>query len=904
METLKPGDRVSRFVVIRPLGAGGMGEVYEAKDESLDRSVAIKILPPDLVANPDRLRRFTQEAKSASSLSHPHIVAIFEIGESAAADGATVHYMAMELVSGVTLREKIHDEKAPMKSVLRWMAQVADALAKAHSAGIVHRDLKPDNVMISADGWAKVLDFGLAKLTQVDSGDSVATTVRDKTADGVVVGTVGYMSPEQVSGRAVDARSDIFSLGCMLYEAATGMRPFRGDTSVDVLHSILHDTPHPVGELNPKVPSEVRRLIKRCLAKDPGERYQSMKDLALELGELAEEYDQLAFRSSSGSSGSGAMQAVLPRRNTAAILLGALLLASLACIGYLVTRGRAAGEPGAAPARVFAGPVEQITFEGGQEEEPAVSPDGKFVAYVRQDGGDSDIFLIRIGGQNAINLTASCSDDDGEPAFSPDGETIVFHSNRDGGGIFLMGATGESVRRLTNEGHDPAFSPDGKTIAFATERPVGPEARQGKSALKTVDVASGTIKPLYEGDAVQPRFSPDGKRIVFWQVVTGKGQRDIASVPIAGGAATKITDDPALDWSPVWSPDGNWVWFSSNRGGAMNLCRIRVDEATGKPSGEAEAVTVPFPHVGHAGLSADGRRLVFATRDRQTRIDAYPFDNARGAVTGDPRPVLRGSLGLSAGLDISPDGSTLSLSTSGSTQEDVWTIRTDGSALTRLTSDVFLDRGPTWSADGKQIAFYSNRTGNYEIWTIGADGSGMKQITQVKGATNVWWPSFSPDGRSISTGGSSGSLVLDRGPDGQFSQSRKLPPDPDATKTFNALAWSADSTKLGGTEYDAKTSSMSGIVVLDLTSGAYRHVSNGQWGFLYMRWARDGRWIVAAVKGEVWLFDPNSVVAEKRLLERQPGEAFSGCAISPDGKTLYVVRFRSEGDVWMVDLTK
>ena len=486
METLKPGDRLSRFIIIRPLGAGGMGEVYEAKDETLDRSVAIKILPPDLVANPDRLRRFTQEAKSASSLSHPHIVAIHEIGEAvipsersesrdlSSADSSpasrdrndtTVHFMAMELVSGLTLREKIHDEKAPMKSVLRWMSQVADALAKAHSAGIVHRDLKPDNVMISADGWAKVLDFGLAKLTQVDSGDSVATTVRDKTADGVVVGTVGYMAPEQVSGRAVDARSDIFSLGCMLYEAATGMRPFRGDTSVDVLHSILHDAPHPVGELNPKIPTEVRRLIKRCLAKDPGERYQSMKDLALELGELAEEYDQLAFRSStSGASGSGVIQAITPRRNTAALLLGALLLASLACIGYLATRGRSAVAPGTATARVFAGPVEQVTFEGGQEEEPAVSPDGKFVAYVRQDGDDSDIFLIRIGGQNAINLTASCSDDDGEPAFSPDGETIVFHSGRDGGGIFLMGATGESVRRLTNEGHDAAFSPDGRMV--------------------------------------------------------------------------------------------------------------------------------------------------------------------------------------------------------------------------------------------------------------------------------------------------------------------------------------------------------------------------------------------------------------------------------------------------------
>src|SRR5512138_3788086 len=276
-----------------------MGEVYLAQDRSLERNVALKILPPDLVKDEDRVRRFKLEAKSASQLQHPNIVAIYEIGHDVvrspgAGDSDPVHYISMELVSGKTLSTLIHEDRTDLRTLVGYLAQAAEGIAKAHAAGIVHRDLKPGNIMVSADGFTKVLDFGLAKLTERREGEpepdlsSAPTRLEQRTGAGMILGTTAYMSPEQVRGKPVDHRSDIFSFGCVLYEAATRTRPFVAETAVETMHKILHDTPVPIEERNPKAPAELRRLVRRCLAKSPDQRLQSMKDIALELREIAD----------------------------------------------------------------------------------------------------------------------------------------------------------------------------------------------------------------------------------------------------------------------------------------------------------------------------------------------------------------------------------------------------------------------------------------------------------------------------------------------------------------------------------------------------------------------------------------------------------------------------------------
>src|ERR1700704_2566525 len=295
MAQLSAGASLSHYRIVSKLGAGGMGEVYLAQDTKLDRKVALKILPADLAANDDRMRRFTQEAKSAAALNHPNIATIHEIGES---DG--VNFITMEFVDGLTLREKIHQEQTDLRKLLRYLQHVAEGLAKAHAAGIVHRDLKPDNIMITRDGHAKILDFGLAKLIEpqlIDAGtgdnlgDAATAIMQQHATPGVIMGTVGYMSPEQAQGKTneIDQRSDIFSFGCILFEAVTGQKPFAGKDTLDSLHNIVHAPTPNLKELNPAAPNELQRIVRRCLAKDSDKRYQSIKDLAIELEELRQE---------------------------------------------------------------------------------------------------------------------------------------------------------------------------------------------------------------------------------------------------------------------------------------------------------------------------------------------------------------------------------------------------------------------------------------------------------------------------------------------------------------------------------------------------------------------------------------------------------------------------------------
>jgi serine/threonine protein kinase len=335
-----------------------MGEVYRAHDAKLDRAVALKVLPSGVTRDADRLRRFVQEARSASSLSHPNIVTIHDIGEAvpvegeqpSAADAAPVNYIAMELVEGRTLRQLFDDRSIAPRTLLSYLAQAAEGLAKAHAAGIVHRDLKPENIMVSRDGYAKVLDFGLAKLTEsaLSGGALTETSTAIKehaTKAGAVVGTVGYMSPEQAMGKPVDHRTDLFAFGCLLYEAATGRRPFIGESSVDVLHAIVRKSPTPVEEIAPAIPRALVRTIRRCLAKEPDRRYQSMRDLALELHEMVDEWETLALpsgtvSSTSASSGSGPLGIAPPRsRRVWVVAAAAAVLLLAAAAGWLLRSG-------------------------------------------------------------------------------------------------------------------------------------------------------------------------------------------------------------------------------------------------------------------------------------------------------------------------------------------------------------------------------------------------------------------------------------------------------------------------------------------------------------------------------------------------------------------------------------
>jgi serine/threonine protein kinase/Tol biopolymer transport system component len=881
---LPSGSKLGPYEILSAIGAGGMGEVYRAKDPRLSREVAIKVLPASFSSDADRLRRFEQEAKAAGILNHPNITAVYDIGTSAT-DGAP--YVVQELLEGETLRELLAGAALSPRRAIEMARQMASGLAAAHEKGIVHRDLKPENVFVTSDNRVKLLDFGIAKLTHPEGATGSQTnlpTLTPGTEPGVVMGTIGYMSPEQVRGKPVDARTDIFSFGAILYEMLSGRRAFRGDTAADTMTAILKEDPPELSQTSKTVPPALERIVRHCLEKSPEARFRSASDIAFDLEAISETSGVASVRSRPAES----------KARLARFVLAAAAAAALALFVYRAGARRAHSSEARRPLQAY---FTQLTSEPGIEDTPTLSPDGKLLAYVSRATGNNDIYVLRVGGRNPINLTKDDLADDTEPAFSPDGMQIAFRSERQGGGIFLVGATGESVRRLTDGGYMPAWAPDGKEIFFVTESASDPLDRAYTSELWAVDVASGKRRRLYSGDAVQPSVSPHGLRVAFWGLPHGS-QRDIFTIPRAGLKAgekpTPVTDDEAVDWNPVWSPDGRFLYFGSNRGGTLNLWRVAVDEASGKPLGAPEPLTTPSRWSGWFSVAADGNHLAYLALNPMTSVESVAFDPVAGKTVGAPRTILRGSLVLLE-PDISPDGQWIVLRSTGA-QDDLYLLRPDGSALRQLTSDAYRDRTPMWSPDGKRIAFHSDRGGKYEAWTIQPDGSGLAQLTHSKGH-DVLQPRWSPDGTRIAwqDGDHAGIIELA----GATGESNEDLPRISENLQFFPHGWSSDGRSIYGSALGAGSQN-AGIWRFSLDTRRYEKlIDAGSTPSLL----KDGRRLLYEHQG-LFLYDlmtRKSVPLEysSLLLRRANSTTFS---LSPDNRWLCLIRDVSEGDVWMATL--
>ncbi len=872
------GRRIGRYQVLSPLGAGGMGEVWLARDAQLERNVALKLLPEQFTRSPAHVRRFAQEAKAASALNHPNIITIHEIGE---AEGT--HYIITEFVDGQTLRQML---SVPMSlpTVLEIAIQIADALVAAHKAGIVHRDLKPENVMVRPDGLVKVLDFGLAKLTDQREVDSEAkTAIQVKTDPGTVMGTISYMSPEQALGRSLDHRTDIFSFGVMLYEMVTGKRPFQGASSPAIYDAILHHTPAPVTESHPDLPHELQWIIDHALEKDRELRCQTASDLKAALKTLKRD-------SGSGTASAARRATSQPLRQPgwrrqvpkAAIVAGAVIV--LAIAGYLLWSGLKTTK--APPATKIAN-FTQLTTAPGQELYPSLSPDGKLLVYASAEAGNWDIYLQRVSGATPINLTRDSAANDTQPAFSPDGEHIVFRSDRDGGGIFVMGATGENVRRLVDHGHNPAWSPDGQEIAYSKGSFARPSERGNfPGPLYVVKLATGEIRQVTETDAVQPNWSPHGDRIAYWGIPRG-GQRDIWTVGARGGEPEPVTSDPALDWNPVWSPDGRYLYFASDRGGSMNLWRAPIDEQSGKLLGAIEPSTIPATYSGYFSFSRDGRHLAYAQAINQTNLQQISFDPVRGKIEERPVWITQGSR-VTTNPDLSPDGAQIVFDAVGDKQEDLFIVRRDGTSLRQITNDKHKDRSPHWSPDGQQIVFFSDRSGRYELWLINPDGGGLKQFSYTSGP-GVQTPLWSPDGLRLLCSLQAGPpIMLDAG---QLwaQQSPQALPAAGIPGEMMAWSWSADGRKLA--MYSG------GILSYSFDSRQYERLT--EFGERPV-WLNDNQRLLFIYQDKLYLLDSRTRKAQE-ILSVAPNR-FQSLGISRDSRVIYFSLQTTEADVWLAAL--
>ncbi len=1405
------GRSLGHYRVISLLGAGGMGQVYLAEDTRLGRKIALKILTTHFTRDSDRLRRFQQEARAASALNHPNILTIHEIGEI-----DSLHFMVTEFIEGETLRGRMAKAQMSTPEALRIASHIASALAAAHAAGIIHRDIKPENVMLRNDGIVKVLDFGLAKLTDQKTGEAEALTLV-KTEQGVVMGTAHYMSPEQARGLPVDARTDIWSLGVVLYEMVGGRVPFEGPTSSDVIAAILDKKPVSLARYAPDVSPELEWIVEKTLRKDRDERYQTTKELLTDLRNLkrklafVEDLDhsnsgqrsaELARRPRSGSYEASHVKtqsqgsqshnvidslAILPLANSSAdpsleyfsdgitesiisslsqlaelrvmawstvsrykgkevdpreigrdlgvraVLTGRVvqagerlviktelvnamdgshlwgesyscdaseildieaqisraisekLLVRLSteerkqltkrypdnveayhaylrgryfwnkrseeglkkgiehfqqaieedpgyaaayagmsdCYTILVVRYGLASEEGIPKAKaaamksleidetlaeahtslahallhnwewdkaerefkravelnpndanahnfyaeylramgrgeqalkvtkraqeldplslnhstnvanelyferrydqaieqcqktlemdrnfflahyrlgqayeqkgmfaeaiaatqravelspdniemlaalgrvlavagrreearrivvqleagmehrhswhfdlalIYAGlgeadqafeclekgyawhdgmmihvnvepgfdslrsdprfqdlgrrmglpPVEtfhpaklsgekqrtetakekaerssahkvlsqswwrrreakiflplgvvfllvglgflllrsgwqskepigslgnvsftQLTYEPGPEFFPSLSPDGKSLLYASRAAGDWDIRVQRVGGRNPTNLTRDSQADDTQPAFSPDGERIAFRSERDSGGIYLMGATGESITRLSDFGYSPSWSPDGAQILVGTEKIPQPSTRPTKSQLWKIAVKSGERRMISEGDALQPHYSPRQQRIVYWSRPSKIGQREsIWTIPAEGGDAVAVTDGTTTDTNPVWSPDGKFVYFSSNRGGSVNIWRVAIDEQSGAVLTAPEAVTTIGAATSALQLSfaRDARKLAYIAQDEIRNLRKISFDPASGKATGDPSSITRGTMQLWF-PDASPDGEWLTCYSMGN-QRHIIIMRTDGSEVRDLTDDTFRHFWPRWSPDGKRIAFSSRRSGNYELWIINRDGSGLQQLTSGHQSPGAHYSPWSPDGQRIAYSihaPQNECIIFEPSRAWNEQKLEHLPPLSDSSISFEGWSWSADGKSLAGIKH-LPNGIHSGIGIYDLESKKYDWFTDfGDWPV----WLNDNRRMLFVSQGKIFLFDTATRKYERVLTVTDQDVDIGSPSLSPDNKTLYFTFVSAEADIWLMTL--
>jgi eukaryotic-like serine/threonine-protein kinase len=864
---LLTGRRISHFLVAERLGGGGMGVVYRAKDTRLGRTVALKFLTPELASSPVAKARFLTEARAASALEHPSLCTILDVGETE--EGLL--FLAMPLYEGESLDRRMDRGPLPLAEALDIATQTARGLAKAHRHGIVHRDIKPANLFWTSDGVIKVLDFGIAKLL----GES------GPTREGALMGTPYYMAPEQTRGDQVDARADVWSLGVVLYQMLAGRPPFAGGSEAAVVHAVLNQEPEPLARLRPDVPPEIERIVARMLEKNPERRQTDAGEVLSELRRVQDLPPTL-------------VPAPAPerrRRIGPPTLLALALTAGIVGLAgvLLLSTWHRRGEPGGPQATDF----RQLTDEPGKETSPSLSPDGTLFVYARSAGGKSDIFLRHVGGGNPLDLTADSPADDTQPAFSPDGQQIAFRSEREGGGIFLMGAMGESVRRLTDFGFNPAWSPDGREIAVATEGAFDPAQRNSSSKIVRVNVQTEARRPLDLPDGVQPSWSPHGWRIAYWGLAQPGAHRAIWTVPVDGGAPVTVVDDALFNWSPVWSPDGRFLYFASNRGGSMNLWRVAIDERSGRVLGPLQPITLSAQWSALPSFARDGRHLVYATSDQRSFVEQVALDPESGRAVSSPVPVFQGARSIWA-CEPSPDGTWLALR-SGSPQEDLFVIQPDGRQLRQLTNDGARDRAPHWAPDGHRILFYSNRSGKYEAWTIRPDGSGLTQVTHLP--NKVINPFWSPDGRSIGfTYGARGTALLDLA--GSPTGPRLLPPVAGG-QVFSGQSWSADGRFLTGQLLRRDESPVPGVVLWSLATNAPRRLTQTGTDPIFFH---TGNRILFVEPAAIKLVEVGSGEVRTLLSPPPASSSYVSASVGPGDRTLCTVRSTDEGDIWIVSL--
>jgi eukaryotic-like serine/threonine-protein kinase len=887
------GQTVAHYRILEQLGAGGMGVVYKAEDVNLGRFVALKFLPEGPAHAPDVLERFRREARLASSLNHPNICTIYEIAQH---EGQ--YFIAMEFLQGQTLSSMIADKPLSTNRLLDIAIQVTDALDAAHVAGIVHRDIKSGNIFVTAKGQVKVLDFGLAfspqpKRAVVGADDPTLMNPGTPhfTSPGTTLGTVSYMSPEQALGEPIDARSDLFSFGVVLYEMATGTLPFKGPTAAGIFNAILNQPPIPPSKLNPSVPPKLEEIINKALEKQRDMRSQSAAELSADLKRLKRELE-------SGSIGRTTTS--LPQAQPRSRGLPWLALISIIAlvIAYFVSKqfsGNAA--PSLSNAR-----LSQLTTTEGLHEFPAWSPDGKRLSYVHEAAGFKKIFL-QSPQRDAQQLTLGSADDI-QSTWTPDGQALLFvRSNQsrdklepgdvfgryDGGDIWKKDLSSGKEEKFIENAFHPSFSPDGKLIAVEASwggpRRIWIADAQGHNPQQITSDSSEAV------DHLEPNWSPDGKQIVFQYLERTKFS--IRVVNVASHTTTTLTDGRFLDLNPVWSPSGKYIYFSSYRGGGLNIWRIGVS-ADGQQTSPLQQVTVGPGQDVELALSRDGKQIAFSILRQNADVWRLPVSPETGLPTGNPEEVLASTREDSRGA-WSPDGAQIAFNSDRSGDMNIYVHSLLDNSNRQITSGPGGDYQPQWSPDGKHLAFFSSRTGNADVWRVDLATNSLARLTSDP-ALDIN-PFFSPDGATIAFQSDRGGRLEVWAMNADGTNQRQL------TKigvVGHFLRWSRDGSDVifrcpcGGKPQTYR---------VPLAGGDPVPLNSEIVGGSHMSFSPNYSLLVDVVGHKVLWASPATSGKPVKIYEFTDGESRIDYPVwSPDGKWVLFDRFRPQGgDIWELE---
>jgi Tol biopolymer transport system component len=849
--TLVSGHRLGPYEIVAPLGAGGMGEVYRARDTRLGREVAVKVLAPALASDPESLGRFEREARMLASVEHPNIGVIHGLEESGGA-----RYLVLELVGGETLAEKLAAGPLPVGDALRLGAQIAAALEAAHEKGVIHRDLKPANVKVTAAGIAKVLDFGLAKIVEnPDSGSSADATISaaGTTQEGTVLGTPAYMSPEQARGRPVDRRSDVWSFGCVLFEMLSGRRAFSAETASDTLVAVLAREPD-LSALPRATPDAIRHLLRRCLEKESARRPRDAGDIRLQIEEA---------------------------------------LAGL-------ERRRDVPDPAERPP-AFAPKLTQATFSEHVEDFPALSSDGRRLAFARAAGSVRKIFVKDLDSGEETTITRG-ERDDIQPDWSPDGKRLLFVRAQEsrrrlepadifgrypGADIWAFETETSRESLLVENAANPSFSPDGARIAFDAAR-AGPwriwiADTRGRNAEQASSDTSEAVNHL------RPRWAPDGARIVFQNVEGTKF--DVRVLDLASKKLTFVTNDQVQDVNPVWSPSGRRIYFSSYRSGGLNIWAVPVDDE-GNPAGPLQQLTTGGGHDVSAAISRDGRRLAFSILRQNADLWRLPVSPQTGLPTGVPEKVVATTREDSRGA-WSPDAKAILFNSDRLGHMNIWWQSiADGSArpVTKGPGSDFQGR---FSPDGRHAVFFSSRSGAVDVWRVEIETGALKQLTC--GHSVDVNPIYSPDGRSIAwmsdrTGRSEVWLMSEDDTD-----ARALT---DVGVMGHFLAWTPD-----GSHVVFRSSTGKSPVLRVPRAGGEPEPAGEVVGGAHLSLSPDGSRIMDVVAHKALWVSPLGGGRPERVFEFDDADIRIDYPVwSPDGRSVLFDRFRPRGgDIWILE---